>query len=332
MMEEKKSKDCGKIQKDAKANLAEAVRTEKASKTKMANEEAMVAKWNRKAKMATNEVNKKKYDEFLSESKESLDKATANEQSDIKKQMDAQRAENHTKEKCNKKAKKKADEEKKIAKQKKLSALLAKFVSTFDNPRNEMIFANKGTTHFALEQDRALLCSVNSRGYGNWDSVRESIRNDDRLKFQHTVQGMTTAMIGKRCDYRMRQMERELEAREKVMKGKRPANVIAAQKAIDAIKAMDAWETETRTRELHGEEGTSIDDLGEDAAEIIRERLTEREPCIDRLREIESQVSRCINVAEETRQGILRGDQVSMNFFRCTKAVLLLPYSLLISL
>lgn len=199
--------------------------------------------------------------------------------------------------------------EKKIAKQKKLSALLAKFVSTFDNPRNEMIFANKGTTHFALEQDRALLCSVNSRGYGNWDSVRESIRNDDRLKFQHTVQGMTTAMIGKRCDYRMRQMERELEAREKVMKGKRPANVIAAQKAIDAIKAMDAWETETRTRELNGEEGTSIDDLGEDAAEIIRERLTEREPCIDRLREIESQVSRCINVAEETRQGILRGDQ-----------------------
>jgi hypothetical protein len=200
--------------------------------------------------------------------------------------------------------------EKKIAKQKKLTSLLKRFVATFDNPREEMVFANKGTTHFALEQDRALLCAVDTHGYGNWDSVREEIRKDNRLKFQHTVQGMTTGMIGKRCDYRMRQMEKELEAREKVLKNKRPPNAVAAQKAIDAIKAMELWETEARNLELRGEDAPALAALDDEAAQITRERLTERESCIMRLREIESQLKRCNDVAEETRQGIVRGDQV----------------------
>ena len=50
-----------------------------------------------------------------------------------------------------------------------------------------MTFANKGTAHFALEQDRALLYAVNKHGYGNWDTVREVIRYDQALLFQHTV-------------------------------------------------------------------------------------------------------------------------------------------------
>ena len=85
--------------------------------------------------------------------------------------------------------------EKKLAKQKKLSALLTKFVSTFDNPRDDMVFANKGTAHFALEQDRALLCAVEKHGYGNWESVREEIRTDSRLKFQIPAQGMTVQAV-----------------------------------------------------------------------------------------------------------------------------------------
>ena len=202
--------------------------------------------------------------------------------------------------------------EKKIAKQKKLSSLLKKFVATFDLPRDEMVFANKGTTHFALEQDRALLCAVDANGYGNWDSVREEIRKDNRLKFQHTVMGMTTGMIAKRCDYRMRQMERELEAREKVLKNKRPPSVVAAQKAIEAIKAMEVWETDARNLELRGEDPPPLTIFDDDAAQIIQERLAEREPCIARLREIESQVTKCMALAEETRQAILRGDQVSI--------------------
>ena len=201
--------------------------------------------------------------------------------------------------------------EKKIAKQKKLTGLLTKFVSTFDNPREEMTFANKGTQHFALEQDRALLCAVDKFGYGNWESVREAVQNDVRLKYNHTVQGMTTGMIAKRCDYRMRQMERELEAREKALKSKRPNSVVAAHKAIEAIKEMEKWEAEARTLEIRGEEPPAVDLLNDDTKQILQERLGERKPIIGRLREIESQVNNCLAVAEEVRQSILRGDQVS---------------------
>ncbi len=73
---------------------------------------------------------------------------------------------------------------------------------------------------------------------------------------------------------------------------------------------METWETETRGSELRGEAAQPLQELDEEAAQILRERLAEREPCVARLREIEGQVSRCLNVAEETRQAILRGDQV----------------------
>ena len=194
--------------------------------------------------------------------------------------------------------------EKKLVKQGKLSSLLKKFVETFDNPREEMVFANKGTAHFALEQDRALLCAVAKHGYGNWDSVREEIRTDDRLKFQHSVQGMTVQAIAKRCDYRMRQMERELEAREKTLKSKRPANVAAAHKAIDAIKEMDLFEMQTTEALLEGNEPDSVNILSSTARVIMQERIKEKASSVARLREIEVQVQRALDIADETRQSI----------------------------
>lgn len=203
--------------------------------------------------------------------------------------------------------------EKKIAKQKKLTGLLSKFVATFDNPREEMVFANKGTTHFALEQDRALLCAVNKHGYGNWDSVRDEIRNDDRLKFQHTVQGMTTLQIAKRCDYRMRQMEKELEAREKNLKNLRPPNVVVAQNLLDAIKESDAWDAEAINQELRGEGQPSLDTLSVEAKQVEEERIKDRKSCIEKLRDIEVQLQKCKVIAEETKEAIYRGDQVCID-------------------
>jgi len=199
--------------------------------------------------------------------------------------------------------------EKRIEKQKKLKELLSKFVQTFDNPRTELIFANKGTTHFSLEQDRALLCAVSEVGYGNWDAVREKIRNDPRLKFQHTVQGMTTAMITKRCDYRIRQMERELEARERQLESKNRAASRAKAK-ISAIVEMESWESRTMANELRGKSPVSMSEFDKDVFELTKERLAERDPCISRLREIEAQVYRAMDLAETTKESIYRGDQV----------------------
>lgn len=202
--------------------------------------------------------------------------------------------------------------ERRLAKRKKTTALLSKFVDTFDNPREEMVFANKGTTHFSLEQDRALLCAANKHGHGNWDSIRDEIRNDNALIFQHMVQGMNTDMIAKRVDYRMRQMEKEYEAREKALKNQKPSNVIAAQKAIAAIKQMESWETEARSRQLRGEAAPPTNGLLPETKLMIEERASDREPMIDRLREIEMQVRGAKAIAEETRQAILRSEQVRL--------------------
>jgi hypothetical protein len=177
-----------------------------------------------------------------------------------------------------------------------------------------MVFANKGTTHFALEQDRALLCAADKHGHGNWDTIRDEIRNDNALLFQHMVQGMNTDMIAKRVDYRMRQMEKEYEAREKVLKNQRPANVVAAEKAIAAIREMEAWETEARNRLLQGEAPPPIGTLSDEAKQMIEEHKNDLEPLIDRLREIEVQVRGAKAIAEETRQAILRSEQVCLGF------------------
>jgi len=199
--------------------------------------------------------------------------------------------------------------EKKLAKQKKLSGLLKKFVKTFKDPRNELVFANKGTTHFALEQDRALLCAVEKHGYGNWDAVREEIHHDSRLQMQHTVQGMSIQAIAKRCDYRMRQMEKELETREKNLKNKVPANVATAQKALESIKEMDYWFIQAREAELAGEQAPPISKLMPISRTVMEERLKDIEANVNRLREIEVQVARCVEHSEEIRSNILSGDQ-----------------------
>ena len=86
------------------------------------------------------------------------------------------------------------------------------------------------------------------------------------------------------------------------------------KEAIETIKAMETWETETRNCELRGEGAMSMDKLDPDASSILYERLTERDPCVSRLREIEVQVARALGVAEETKESIHRGDQVRMSF------------------
>jgi hypothetical protein len=123
------------------------------------------------------------------------------------------------------------------------------------------------------------------------------------------VQGMNTDMIAKRVDYRMRQMEKECEAREKAILSRKPANVLAAEKVVAAIREMEEWETDARTLQLQGEDMPSLSHLSEEAKQNLTERLQERGPMIDRLREIEIQVRNCKNLAEETRAAIMRGDQ-----------------------
>jgi len=199
--------------------------------------------------------------------------------------------------------------EERIKKKRHQESLLNKFVQTFDDPARDMVFANKGTTHFSLEQDRAILCGVVKHGYGNWEAIREDIRNDTTLLFQHTVQGMNIDAISKRCDYRMRQMERELEARQKKLATQKPPAVEEAEIALAAIKSMEAWESEAKMMQLQGEPAPPMESFIKQGLNTLDEYLKERETCIDKLREIETQVRGCKMLAEETKERIYAGDQ-----------------------
>ncbi len=183
------------------------------------------------------------------------------------------------------------------------------FIKTFENPRTDMVFANKGTSHFALEQDRALLCAVDKFGYGNWDKVREALIHDKALMFQHQTLSMNSSEIAKRCDYRLRQMEKELEAREKKLKNSKPANVIAAEKALAGIKEMDVWESNAIELEMTGQDAPALNTLSEDSRLIMEERLENRKEILNRFREIEIQLRGCEQLANETKKCIMRGDQ-----------------------
>lgn len=183
------------------------------------------------------------------------------------------------------------------------------FIKTFDNPRTEMVFANKGTSHFALEQDRALLCAVDKFGYGNWDKVREALIKDEALMFQHQTLSMNSSEIAKRCDYRLRQMEKELEAREKKLKNSKPANVLAAERALAGIKEMDMWEGNAVELEMRGEDPPPLSILSQDSKAIMEERLENRKEILNRFREIEIQLRGCEQLANETKKCIIRGDQ-----------------------
>jgi len=172
-----------------------------------------------------------------------------------------------------------------------------------------MTFANKGTMPFAIEQDRALLCSVDKYGYGCWDEVREELRRDGNLTFQHAVHGMNADAIAKRTDYRMRQLEKELEAREKRLRSEKPSNVIAAENAIKAIKQMEEYENESLDLQLLGQEPGSLSSLPDDVRIIVEERVKERQQAIDKLREVEIQLMGCHELANHTKESIMRGDQ-----------------------
>ena len=199
--------------------------------------------------------------------------------------------------------------EQRIRKKREQEALLRKFVDTFDDPEKDMVFANKGTTHFSLEQDRAILCGVVKHGYGNWEAIREDIRNDTSLLFQHTVQGMNIDAIAKRCDYRMRQMEKELEMREKKLTTLKPPAVKEAEIALAAIKNMEAWESEAKMMELQGEPAPPMESFVKGGLDTLDEYLKERQLCIDKLREVETQLRGCHVLAEETKERIYAGDQ-----------------------
>ena len=107
-----------------------------------------------------------------------------------------------------------------------LKAHLRDFLGGFENPRRDLIFTNRtrAQEYATLEQDRSILCAVHKHGHGQWDAVQKEMRSDDNLLFSHGVQAMSVDKIAKRTDYRLRQLEKELDTRRR-LDGVKAANL-----------------------------------------------------------------------------------------------------------
>jgi len=92
-------------------------------------------------------------------------------------------------------------------------------------------------------------------------------------------------------------------------------SVVAAERAVSAIKEMDSWETSSLLLQLRGIPPKSFSAMSEEAEEVMSERQKEKQQIVDRIREIEVQVRGCIERAEETKRGILRGNQVRIGYY-----------------
>ena len=107
-------------------------------------------------------------------------------------------------------------------------------------------------------------------------------------------------------------MEKEVEHRERKLRSEKPVAVIAAERAVAAIKEMDSWETSSLLMQLKNIPPKPFSAMSEEAQEIMVERQRKKQQIVDRIREINVQVHGCVELAEETKRGIMQGDQVSI--------------------
>ncbi|GMI36818.1 hypothetical protein TeGR_g3260 [Tetraparma gracilis] len=199
--------------------------------------------------------------------------------------------------------------EEKVRTQKQLEAHLTSFLGGFENPRQDIVFTNRSrmveySTH-TLEHDRAILCAVDEYGYGNWDEVQREMRKDDNLLFSHGVQAMSIEKITQRTNYRLKQLERELETRERVENAENGLNSARAdaQKALALSAAIISAET-----------GEPVDDGGDPFFKAtvqaeVEQKKASRALWKSDLAKIDTVVKAKLLQADEARQQILRGDQ-----------------------
>ena len=83
---------------------------------------------------------------------------------------------------------------------------------------------------------------------------------------------------------------------------------------------MDMWESEAKMMELQGEKAPPMESYVKQGMSDFNEYLNERQLCIDKLREIETQIRGCQMMADEVKEVILRGDQYVNYSHICLKA------------
>ena len=104
-------------------------------------------------------------------------------------------------------------------------------------------------------------------------------------------------------------MEKELEVREKKLSAMKTPAVIEAEAALEAIRNMESWESEARMLEMQGGMVPPVSSFVKTGLGTLGEYVKEKHACINRLREVETQLRGCRLLAEEAKLSILQGEQ-----------------------
>jgi len=142
--------------------------------------------------------------------------------------------------------------ERKLEEIARLTESTRRFIESFDNAWEDLVFKYTGSAHLGGQsddsssagfggangtyhevEDRFLLCLVNRYGYGRWEDIRLAIRREDCFRFDYFLQSCNAETLEKRCESLMYQVEKELAEREK----REAAAAEGASKLKDSIQA-----------------------------------------------------------------------------------------------
>eukprot|EP01024_Parvocaulis_polyphysoides_P008605 TRINITY_DN12569_c0_g2_i1.p1 TRINITY_DN12569_c0_g2~~TRINITY_DN12569_c0_g2_i1.p1 ORF type:complete len:269 (+),score=39.05 TRINITY_DN12569_c0_g2_i1:139-945(+) len=112
--------------------------------------------------------------------------------------------------------------EEKIVRQEKIMMVINKKMEIYRNPWVEMKIyygANKGKS-YTEEEDRFLVCMLNTLGYGQWDELKSEIRKSPRFRFDWFIKSRTPQEISRRCETLIRLIEKEMDDVELAQNGR----------------------------------------------------------------------------------------------------------------
>ena len=96
---------------------------------------------------------------------------------------------------------------------KKTAPLLIKTkVTALERPLDEMVINPiQKSKYFSREADILLLCLTHEIGYGKWSQIKQAIRRDNRVRFDHLLMSRNEVELQRRVDILVKTIEKEIE-------------------------------------------------------------------------------------------------------------------------
>ena len=100
--------------------------------------------------------------------------------------------------------------EEKLAKIDSITKLLSKKISKYKKPEEELTISYLNAQKlFSEEEDRFLVVCMQHHGYGKWDEIKNEITKSFQFRFDWFLKSRTPSEVQRRCDFLVKQLEKE---------------------------------------------------------------------------------------------------------------------------